>query len=859
MGTPSASWRLRTVRGEDGRADTVLESPEGSAALRLEPDLSPTDLTARIDGLPHQTPPAPLVFPDEASRVAFALGASRGSHWTPVVRFEVVVADERPAVADTISVPTPTRGPNPLDRPLFELRKLASWHGGSDRRVREAYDDLLRLGGATPQIASQADTAVREGDMVLAAMGELSGLAYRVGGDHPRLLERLEFHCARIPWKGFRTAALKKIAASSASGLRGRAARDSVVCAHGVDHRLTSQSPCPQWTLLIDEGGAIPEALGQPAEGVEGRFVGLLVPQTVTLPALPSGWHAVDQPDPREIDRVVQAILDAPVGIHGITLSILPTSSADAWVTGVVELVHHVLGLIPLGDGMTRLEVLIEQRGEHVAGAMWRAVTAAVLRDLALHDPERAARIALSLRLVSKHDAALNGYVDALAFTWSSPSPASRDRLAKSGLEHSCLLSGDPRVLRTLRDALVDGATLSPDAWRALTARADAHRPGTFAAGLLDRLRGALRGDPARWSRHLDGVRTHLDSKSVDLVALGREVSLLASCAPSNAELPPSVRLAWATARLEAANHEGATRDDVEAELAALAGSLFDELPTLACQADLVRAVLATNRFDVAGATHALARWSEVAPAVPGLRHWGRVRSSLGQHAAFSGDHARAGALFDEADAAFARLSEAGLGERRQTATYAAIAATDDPAREPSEVRARIATMLGEEPTTEIIAALAADGSAGRRYAHHAVVRWISHRGDVAARDAYLAARARWTTGYGHPWSLIELHRALILHDVGAPPDEVEQQLHASIEAGWTPSGGPTVRFISLVTVAVAGLLGALDPSEHRALADALAPQLPHAPWPPLREALANRWTQSPRALLAACLPFNFG
>ncbi len=418
-------------------------------------------------------------------------------------------------------------------------------------------------------------------------------------------------------------------------------------------------------------------------------------------------------------------------------------------------------------------------------------MTAAVLRDLARRDPERAARIALSLKLVSKHGAALNGYVDALAFTWSSPSPASRDRLEKSGLEHSCLLSGDPRALRTLRDALVDGATLSSDAWRTLTARADAHRPGTFAAGLLDRLRGALRGDPARWSRHLDECpdAPRLEVCRPRRARAGGVVPGVVR-AVEHPVLPPSVRLAWATARLEAANHEGATRDDAEAELAALAGSLFDELPTLACQADLVRAVLATNRFDVAGATRAPARWSEVAPAVPGLRHWGRVRSSLGQHAAFSGDHARAGALFDEADAAFARLSEASLGERRQTATYAAIAATDDPTREPSEVRARIATMLGEEPTSEILAALAADGSAGRRYAHHAVVRWISHRGDIAARDAYLAARARWTTGYGHPWSLIELHRALILRDVGAPPDEVEQRLHASIEAGWTPSGG---------------------------------------------------------------------
>jgi hypothetical protein len=354
------------------------------------------------------------------------------------------------------------------------------------------------------------------------------------------------------------------------------------------------------------------------------------------------------------------------------------------------------------------------------------------------------------------------------------------------------------------------------------------------------------------------GVRDHLDSKSVQLAALGREVAFLASCAPAGTELSPPVRLAWLTAQLEAANHVGVLESPLEGELDALAARLREEEPTLACQADLDRAVLATNRLDPNAATAALARWIHQPPAVPGLRHWGRVRSSLGQHAALRGDAAGALEHFDEALEAFERLSDGGVLERAQTATYAAIAATDHPGLDDDTARARIAELLPSGITPGSVAEFAASASPGTRYIHHALVRWISRRGDPDARAAYLGARDRWAHGEGHPWPLIEVHRALLLHDDGAGDEAVRRHLARAIDACSNASEG-VVAYIALVAVAVAVCLGIEAPHALEKLAGSLPLRLPRGAWDVLREALAGRRERDARALLARCLPFNFG
>ncbi len=865
-----SQWEIRSidgVRGElrepGGGTVRVVHATDDLAAIRA-------DLEAAFATRGPRPSAASIRLADPAVRLAFALGTLLAHESeTPGSTAPVTVSDTRKprdSPDDALDTPDGVAAPaggKPQRESFgciaFDLEKQTSWYGRYDRRVEALRDRLLAHPAAPADARTRADLAVERGQQIRDANDELERLARSRGAHHSAVRERLSALAREIPWKGFLATAERKLERFATIQARARAGDTSTVAAGTAEHRIAALAPSARWTLLVDEGGAIPARIGDTISGTEGRFVGLLLPGGNELPALEPGWHAVEQPDPAAIDQVVQRVLDAPVGVLGLTLAALPGGTGDAWITGVLELVHWVCRLLPLGERDTALEVLVEQRGEWVPAPAWDAMATAVLRTLAETDPARARRLHITLRLVTKTDSPWNGYVDALAFTWTSTQPASRARLRQSGLLDRCLLQCDAPLLRAVQDCLVRGTELSPERWRAIARRPEAHQPGTFLHPLADRLREGLRRDPRQWNIHLESVRSHLDSKSVRLGELGREVAFLASCIPPDASIDPAARLAWVTAQLETANHRGATDDALDATADQLAAALFDELPSVACPADLDRAVRSTNRFDFDAATAALARWIDVPRAVPGLRHWGRVRSSLGQHSAFRGDFARALGFFDEAIAAFALLSVGGEGERLQTAVYAAIAATDDPGTVPEEARRRIDALLPRGLCDATLRTLATEDNPSSRYAHHAVVRWISRRGEVASQDGYLAARDRWAHGPGHPWAQIELHRALLLRDAGADQETLRRQLELALDAATAADGGPTMHFIALTVVAMSVALGLERPLAFDELVGALPSKLPKAPWEAFRQGLEGRWTSDARTLLGSCLPFNFG
>jgi tetratricopeptide (TPR) repeat protein len=258
----------------------------------------------------------------------------------------------------------------------------------------------------------------------------------------------------------------------------------------------------------------------------------------------------------------------------------------------------------------------------------------------------------------------------------------------------------------------------------------------------------------------LDAVLEHQQGKAVDLRRLGAEVSWLREVR-QEAPLSPVLELAWLTAQLELSNHRGDTETALEARLEELSQRLVDEEPTLVCQADLNRAVRQTNAFRFAEAAKRLARWERSTPREPGLRHWGRLLSQRGQLAAFEGRAAEAIDLFTRALEAFGRLSDPAVraGEVAQTSVYLATVTMDSDA--PLEVvRQRVEAVTSLTP--EAIAALAADASPARKYAHHLLLRYLVSRGSEAERAAYLSRRDDWDSDFGHPWPLIVAYRAML-------------------------------------------------------------------------------------------------
>ncbi|MEB3223237.1 MAG: hypothetical protein VKS61_14270, partial [Candidatus Sericytochromatia bacterium] len=584
-------------------------------------------------------------------------------------------------------------------------------------------------------------------------------------------------------------------------------------------------------------------------------LVGILVPDGSPLPPLPPGFHAVSQADPEALDLHMQDLLDAPVGVLGLKVSALPTTHGTNWFLGVMELVRWTARLLPL-EGQTTLEVFIEQRGDYTPETNVQPGADELMRQLAETDPKRARKLRIHQRIVRKDASPHLGYADLVSFAWAQSKPFTASMMRQSGLLGACLQHGNASELRRAWEA-IDGGRL-PDAatWQRFLVSPDASVPGSLVRMLLERVAEACRSDADYWKSLCEGVLAHLDGREVNLVALGRAVDALLQCQPVGTALTPRMLLAFHTARLWRANHLGAI-DLADAQtLEQLGERLFEEVPTLVCQADLVRAVTHTNLFDFDGAAAAIARWQDQRPEVAGLQHHGRLLSTLGQHAAFRGDADGARALFEQALACFARISEPDLvvKDKEQTGTYRAIAAIDSLTLTRDAVQAALADVAGPL-TPEALAAWPGDDA--RPYLHHTVVRWLVAHGTPEERAAYRQAGGTWVTEAFHPWELTEAYRGLLCWDAG-DLEMATAFVDSGIMLALDPGQGPTVQFIGLCLARLGTGLGLEVEQPDDATVQALRDRLPRAPWAAWEEATSFPTLPEATAWLARVLPFNF-
>jgi hypothetical protein len=401
-----------------------------------------------------------------------------------------------------------------------------------------------------------------------------------------------------------------------------------------VYNDIRNLKPHKAWTLLLDETG---DNFDESSSGLMGKFVGLLIADPHSgLPPIRAGWHAVDE-NSVEIDRVCQQILNAPCGVIGLPVSALPKAHGLRWLDGMRALIDWVLRLIPL-DGPTHIDVVIEARRPYRPGTEPDAVCRDAVAMLARAWPERAALIELKISTQPKTGHALLPYVDAIAYTWGSPSPASKERLKRSGLVKTCLLNFSSTDLAACWDAWDQPGGLTASYWVALVTSPEASEPASIASAILGALAHATRQDSVRWQRYLAEAQRHLFSGFFQLEQMGAMVNWLAQAMPSDEAIPDTLRLGWLTVNLAHANHLGATENEWLTDLNRLSANLYEEVAPLCCHADLHLAVAMTNRFDFAGAMQAVARWHDRSPEVPGLRYWGQCRSTMGQHFAFVGD-----------------------------------------------------------------------------------------------------------------------------------------------------------------------------------------------------------------------------
>ncbi|CAK0747414.1 DUF3987 domain-containing protein [Gammaproteobacteria bacterium] len=716
---------------------------------------------------------------------------------------------------------------------LKTFHELGQQYGADSGRAQEA---LAQIKSSRPDLVYEAKRRLESGDLIWRKRLEIEELQ-RAGGPISQVRHRPYHIIASRPPAPCPLPA-------------------SAIALHPQDIR--GLSPSLQWLLLIEETGIIfNESAIIPAhqEPEACRFVGLLLP-VKDHGLAPFPMKAMEHSSLSGLDHVVQAILDAPVGVIGFIARPAPMSWMDHWSFGVLRLIEYVLRLMPINTP-TQLRVQIGRLGAFKRQDEWQAVAQNALSRLAEVYPGRARRVTCQIEVVRKEESPFNGYVDALAFLWGSTDPHSRECLTRSELLGHCLMLGDVEGLFGAWERLDRGLDLESEAWAMLLAQPGTLQPASLAGTLLERVGQACQTNANLWQRYLDDTLDRLQNKTIDFRELGRQVEWLEACLPSGHTLPPALRLLSLTTRLTQNNRPlGPGEQTSLEELRALCDRLMDENAHLVCRVEMTLAAHATRHdaFDLAKRT--LERWRSQPKAVLGLRYWAQVQSDLGQQAAFRGDMTTAVALFDQAITAFGQLSNPREGRReaRQTRVHRAIALMDDPQRSEGVVRSAVAEGTGRS-IAEAIAQCAVPDCTADPVPHYLLLRWLVHRPQPDIAATYLATRDQWFACEGSLWSLIQLYRGFLLcgRDLPAARALAMAGFHLALSDEQTP----VTRLRGVCCRAVAMAWGEAPwPNQPAALAE-LEALLPHA-----RDRVAYlqrflRMPDDPLELLRTLLPFN--
>ena len=614
-----------------------------------------------------------------------------------------------------------------------------------------------------------------------------------------------------------------------------------------VPFNLRNLSPSSGWTIMIDETGRLFDKEGVANAGrseESGKMVSLLIPDGCSLPRLVGGEHAVDEGGFRASEKRLGAVFSASprCGILGITLegmSFVQGSDVDYWYMALERSFDLVLRLLPLPElGIANLHFYVEAHNVDIKGLggqrrMVKRALDACLYRLAKADPVRADRIKADVGVDLKKGGrnemfrAYNGYVDSIANAWNGKSEHLKADLERYGLYGSCLLRGTTQSLAEIMDSVDAGVPIDPPKWSELVELVAKNGPDSVPAAVLDRIAKQIRKEGARKDRKLRWfpslvaeVQSRLDSRDVRLGSISAQVEWLHRNAPKEAELPKRLRLLWQTIRLSEANHRGLTKSQLEREgvsmdeFRGLAGELYCEDAPLSTWAMLHLAVSKTDAFRFEEARDFLLGFvrdnlfgplpgfgtfpdqrNETICAGPGLRNYGKILSSLGQHEAFLGRPASAVPLFEKALGCFSRLSENSGRDIRKTRAYLCTALMDDPKSDTEKLRGTLKSYLGGT-ICEKGRELAASHDPDSAYPHHVLLRYlVSGRASRAEMGGYLSAKGNWFfMEDGHPWEMIAFYRAMLVSD----PAERKDWLTRAANVAVREKGG-TIQAISAV------------------------------------------------------------
>lgn len=625
---------------------------------------------------------------------------------------------------------------------------------------------------------------------------------------------------------------------------------------------LRHLKPSQKWSVYIDETGTkfdVEDEALSPTNKQLGRLVAVAVPKYAELPPLESQRHGSED-TAEEVDAIVQTLVNKPVGIFGFGVTDAATNTHD-WFGHIYTLMRWVLLQLPHDGEPCEVEFVIEQNQSHLEAQPLDSIIALLKGEVLALDSQKYEKMMLSAYFMDKSHP-YNGYPDAVAFTWGSPSFQSRMRLRNTNWLGHCLLRPNDRGMERLYLALTHKRDLSAAEWYLLCTAASEETNNSLLSEALAQLGQKAQSHPQLWKVYLDEVKQRLRLKDYRLEEVGHALAWLEEYAPAGEKLSGLYELTLQTARLAHDNHKGHVHSDKLQELWGIMETLVDEAPAEVCEALLRCAISATNAFEFRAFEAKVKAWAEQPIAIPGLLNHGKLLSTLGQLSAFQGQNKQALEYFDNALTAFERLSDPIQAKRemQQTQVYRYVAMMDAEGAKPSDVLKAFTKLMGQEETEEISRNLAQSGQT-ERFLHHVWLRTLVlfPKHTAKERKAYLDAFKQWQYGEDHPWPLIEAYRGW-LNLLDSRERHAKNRLANAI-AHAEDGTGPTLQWMAEVLRSLGQGLGVKDlPQPSADKRSRLAELLPAAPHEALA-AFASLESPTHEALLEGlkqCLPFNF-
>ena len=657
-----------------------------------------------------------------------------------------------------------------------------------------------------------------------------------------------------------------------------------------LPYLLSKLKPSRYWRIMVDETGEVFDRQIF-EQGVnkrrKGKFVAVAIPEENDLPRITS-FHATDS-GTAAIAELMFNLLQAktPCGIIGVTLDSMLNLPMNYWYNGLERLIDLILRQLPLDNAPVKLDFMIEERGSVTDLMVQRAADSCLYRFAKAY-PEKAGLLEVTARVYSKKKTsdqdfmAYNGYVDSFACAWNGGRHELTSILKKYRLLHTCLLEGDVQNLYEVMDNAAQGIPVPGTVWNDLIVSPDAGNADSVISSVLAQLGSQVCKDLELWKNYLNTALAHLNSKAIHLPLLSRQISWLKKYSPGNAELPPLLQLTWLTAELALNNHTGVSAMEYEKELLKLITRLYEEDAPLTCWAILNLAVMKTNAYEFEAARKLIRDYNQFSSllspeppftkflhslvdllpgsksgsdvqfaAVTGLRYYGQLLSTCGQHEAFLGDNRKAVVYFQEAIKCFEKLSENRESDISHTMAYYATAQMDIEPK--GDLTRELLEQYLKLPLLKAVEHYAVSVLPEEKYHHHILLRYLVQLDpDSPAVKRYLELAEVWKNNQGHPWEMIEFYRGVL------SADPVERMKHWETAHSLCQGYDATLHVIDAV---IMGSILTEDDSihpEYEAMVDLCAQELPALKdrIRILREQPEKRLP--PLELAAQILPFNF-